>query len=381
MVGTVSGPAGKPEALRVEVERGPGDHLDLRIRPWDAPNVYGTHDIWIDWLGDGEEDYSVMDPPLGNGDDTHWHPEGSVNNKIRVRVHNDGTILAEDVVIRAYINEPMGVGDKGNFVPFPDSAPQDIPAGGFTDFAFDWNPKESGHTCIRAEIFTHASALGEFDLSNNSAQENVNKFHPTAGSPYQPITFEFTVNNDFPTPIEVEFRPSGLPTGMDLELERDWVELAPDEERTLRGRLFVDENLIPPAPAARRKCNYRFNIHAFIRTQDHMLPFGGITIQTIPTKGSELVLRRTSRTENAEGVPALLVTGLLKGDWPDNQQVDVVVVSDSDGITYSGSDFTNSSGTFSIVVGDVPVGSGKLMFYYFGPNLAPSTLGPLTISF
>ena len=380
VVGTVPGPAGKPEALRVEVERGPGDHLDLRIRPWNAPNVYGTHDIWIDWPGDGEEDYSAMDPPLGNGDDTHWHPDGSVTNKIRVRVHNDGTILAQDVVIRAYTNDPMGMGDKGNFVPLPDSAPHDIPAGGFTDFAFDWNPKQSGHTCIRAEILSHASALSELDLSNNSAQENVNNFHPTAGSPYKPITFEFTVNNDFPTAIEVEFRPSGLPPGMDLELESDWVELAPDEERTLRGRLFVDETVIPPMPAAQRECNYRFNIHAFIRTQDYMLPFGGITIETTPTKASELVLRGVTQIENNVGVPAALVNGLLMGDWPDNQQVDAVVVSDSDGVTYSGSGFTDSSGSFSIVIDGVPIGGGgKLMLYYFGPNLAPSTLGPLAI--
>jgi hypothetical protein len=223
--------------------------------------------------------------------------------------------------------------------------------------------------------------LGELDLSNNAAQENVNNFHPTAGSPYKPITFEFTVNSDFPTPIEVEFRPSGLPPGMDLELERDWVELAPDEERTLRGRLLVDETVIPPAPAAQRECNYRFNIHAFIRTQDHMLPFGGITIEVTPTRASELVLRGSSRTENNVGGPAVLVTGLLKGDWPDNQQVDAVVVSDSDGVTYSGSGLTDSSGAFSIVVAGVPGDSGTLMLYYFGPNLAPSTLGPLAIKF
>jgi M6 family metalloprotease-like protein len=379
VVGTVAGPAGKPEALRVEVERGPGDHLDLRIRPWDAPNVYGTNDIWIDWPGDGQEDYSGMNPPLGNGDDTHWHPDGSVTNKIRVRVHNDGTIVAKDVVIRAYINEPMGMGDKGNFVPFPNSAPQDIPAGGFTDFAFDWNPKQKGHTCIRAEIFSHASALSELDLSNNAAQENVNNFHPTSGSPYKPVTFEFKVNNDFPTPIEVEFRPSGLPPGMKLELERDWVELAPDEERTLKGRLFVDVAVIPPQPARRRKCNYRFNIHAFIRTQDYMLPFGGITIETTPTKASEIMLRKSYRTENEKGVPAVEVTGRLKGDWPDNQQIDAAIVSSVDGVTYSGSATTNNAGDFTITVNGLPIGDGKLMLYYFGPNLAPSTLGPLAI--
>lgn len=380
VVGTEAGPGGRPEALQVEVERGPGDYLDLRIRPWDAPNVYGTPDIWIDWPGDGEEDYSGMDPPVGNGDDTHWHPDGSVTNKIRARIHNEGTILAEDVVVRMAVNEPMGMGQDGEFVDLPDSAPQDIPAGGFTDFAFDWNPISKGHTCLRARILTHSSALGELDLTNNQAQENVNDFYPTAGSPYAPTDFEFTVNSDFDTPIEVELRPSGLPPGMKLELEYDWMELSPDEERTVRGRLYVDEAAIPPLHPDRRECNYRFNVHAFIRTFDYVLPFGGITVTVTPTKASELVYRSVQKGENQGGVPTTTINGLLRGDWPGNQQVDAVVVSDVDGVTYSGHALTNGTGTFALAIEDLPPGDGKLMLYYFGPHLAPSTLGPLPIS-
>src|SRR5262249_34199194 len=43
----IAGPPGKPKAFQVEVERGPGDFLDLEIRPWHAPQEYGTPDIWI----------------------------------------------------------------------------------------------------------------------------------------------------------------------------------------------------------------------------------------------------------------------------------------------------------------------------------------------
>lgn len=379
VVGEEAGPAGKPEALLVEVERGPGDFLDLRIRPWLAPNVYGTPDIWIDWPGDGEEDYSGVDPPVGNGDNTHWHPDGSVTNKIRVRVHNQGNILAEDVVIRALVNEPMGMGASGTFVALPDSAPQDIPGGGFSDFSFDWNPESSGHTCVRAEILTHNSALGELDLANNQAQENVNDFHPVQGSPYKPEEFEFTLNNDFPDPIEVELRASGLPPGMDLELESDWFELAPDEEITVRGRLTLDENVIPALPPGKRECQYRFNVHAFIRTYDFMLPFGGITISTTPTRASELVLRGAKWSEGPDGQPLVGISGRLKGDWPQSQQIDAVIVSDTDGMTYSGTATTDGSGNFVIPVAGVPAGGGDLMLYYFGHNLAPSTLGPVKV--
>ena len=34
-------------------------------------------------------------------------------------------------VVRALINEPIGMGDHGRFVPLPDSMPQDIPPGQF----------------------------------------------------------------------------------------------------------------------------------------------------------------------------------------------------------------------------------------------------------
>ena len=71
------------------------------------------------------------------------------------------------MVFGAYTNEPMGVADRGTFVALPDSPPQDIPANGFRDYAFDGKPKRSGHTCLRVEIFKHNSVLGELDVSNN----------------------------------------------------------------------------------------------------------------------------------------------------------------------------------------------------------------------
>ena len=274
----------------------------------------------------------------------------------------------------------MGMGDKGNFVPLPDTAPLAVPAGGFTDFEVDWTPKSSGHTCIRAEILSHGSALGELDLSNNRAQENVNDFHPTAGSPYEPVDFEFTVNSDFDAPVEVEFAATGLPPGMSLELEEEWFELDPDEERTVRGRLRVDEGVILPLPEAKRRCRYRFNMHAFVRTPDYLLPFGGITIQTHPSYGSEFKLRGAYLETQAAGEGTLFVTGELVGEYNANQPVDAIIVA-TDGVTYQGTGETDSNGAFTIEIADVPAGGGRLMLYYFGPDLSPSTLGPEAVKF
>ena len=115
----VPGPIGKPKALKVDVVWGPGNFVELGMRPWQAPNVYGSPDIWLDWPGNGNENFPTGDPPVGTGDQVHWSPDGSVTNLIKARVHNWGTILAKQVVVRAFINEPMGMGDHGTFVPFP----------------------------------------------------------------------------------------------------------------------------------------------------------------------------------------------------------------------------------------------------------------------
>ena len=372
VVGTVPGAGGRPEALQVEVEWGPGDFVELSIRDWEAPTAYGTRDIWIDWAGNGDEDYVGADPPVGTGDATHWHPDGSVSNRIKVRVHNDGTIDAKGVVIRAHVNTPMGMGDRGTFVPLADSPPEDIPAKSSRDFVFDWRPRERGHTCLRAEVFTHASALGDLDLTNNAAQENVADFHPTAGSPYDPYDFSFKLNSDYDQPIAVTLLPTGLVDGMDLELERRHVLLGPDEEVELRARLQLDETKISPDPGEKPTA-LAFNLHAFVWTGDSWLPFGGITANVHPGRRSRLAFRRVERDRQTEQIA---VHGALVGPHRASQPVDAALVA-SDGRTYEGTGVTGSNGRVAILVGMPPSGPAKAMLYYFGPSMSGSSVGPV----
>ena len=366
--------AGKPEAYAVEIDRWPGKFLDLEIRPWHSPVEYATHDIWIDWPGNGNENYPNSDPPLGTGDEIHWHENGSVVNLIKVRVHNRGNLDATGVIVRASINDPIGVGDKGTFVALPDSAPQDIPGGQFRDFAFEWKPTGHGHTCLRAEIFNHSSEYGELDLNNNSAQENVTTFSPAAGSPYESVEFQFKINNDFDRNIVVDLIPAGLADGMKLELERGYVVLAADEEITLHGRLTLDENKIRPGPRERR-CDYRFNLHAMQRTEDSVLPFGGISIGVAPGVKSGLTFQELVREPQRK----LRIYGKLEGDFRSNQTVDASLV-DSDLKAREGTTKTDNNGGFSILLDDVQPGPGELMLFYFGPDMAHSSLGPVNVT-
>ena len=199
-------------------------------------------------------------------------------------------------------------------------------------------------------------------------------FSPAAGSPYEPVEFQFKVNNYFDRAIVVDIIPTGLADGMNLELERGYVVLAPDEEITLHGRLTLDENKIRPGPRERR-CDYRFNLHAMQRTEDSVLPFGGISIGVAPGVKSRIVFQELVREPQRK----LRVFGRLEGDFRSNQHIDASLV-DSDRKAHEGTAKTDNNGGFTILLDDVPPGHGELMLFYFGPDMAHSSLGPIKVT-
>jgi hypothetical protein len=139
----------------------------------------------------------------------------------------------------------------------------------------------------------------------------------------------------------------------------------------LHGRLFVDISKIPPAPSARRKCNYHFNLHALYRTPDGLLPFGGISVDVNPNAESKLSFREVRRGDERKTI----ISGLLSGPYRSGQKVDGAVLIE--GKAYGGTATTNSSGVFEIPV-EVPAkGPARLMLYYFGPDMASSSAGPI----
>jgi hypothetical protein len=52
------------------------------------------------------------------------------------------------------------------------------------------------------------------------------------------------------------------------------------------------------------------------------------------------------------------------------------VLVDQDRKEWPSTGVVQSDGRFYILFGDLPTGVGKLMLYYFGNQLAPSTFGP-----
>lgn len=208
-IGIVS-QSGNNYNVRVQYKLPPGGSPDPMIIDWGAP-PYETVDIWVDSEKNGWGTYRYTDEsgnPIGNGDDA-WVDR---NNRIYAKVHNTGTAPASNVRVQVYSNSPPGMGDAGEdwdylgTIVFPY-----IPAGGSAQDFVIWRPTVGRHTCIKAQIQPYP---GESSESNNHAQENVDHFDTTSGSPFQPVAQNITVYNPSDTnETPVHFNVRDIPPG------------------------------------------------------------------------------------------------------------------------------------------------------------------------
>lgn len=146
----------------------------------DSPaNLFDTYDTGLE-PGTGN--------PLGNGD----RPLVGEANRIYGSISNFGVVDATDVQVTFYVNSSPAIGDNGTWVPL---AVRTIPliARGTSERAFaTWTPVRDEHTCLKVAAETQ---LGETDVGDNLAQENVFNFDTSGASPHEPILFEVSMQN------------------------------------------------------------------------------------------------------------------------------------------------------------------------------------------
>lgn len=299
VAGTVPGPAPTdPPSYLVNVTRTQADLADLAIRvrenpPWDSPNI---------WIEHGNEPLSPTPLP-GNGESVRWADNYDPNanggdplNYIRVQVANNGTVPVTGVQVRIKMNTPGGMGASGDWVSLPLSTPRTIIDGGSAIFDFPWNPSVNAHTCIKAEVFRWETALADSNPYNNSDQENVTNFYPTASSPWEPSVFAADISNSFDYPVEVSVAPASLPAGYSLSL--DSTELVVPERSTVRvnGVINIDEDVIEPPEIPQGQGDIvlprpqPIHLQALVHAGDTLVPVGGITYTVHPTIRFDLEL-------------------------------------------------------------------------------------------
>lgn len=214
----------------------PNGLFNLRIRPWDSS--WQTNDIWVDSEANGWDTYetsleSGTGNPLGNGD----RPWVGHSNRIYARIYNDGTIPVSDVQTTFYVNNPPAIGDNGTWVPHAVRTIPNIGAGSSESVYANWHPTVGEHTCLKVAVETQ---LGEVNVNDNEAQENVFSFDTSGSSPHQPIFFEVNVQNPLPKWSLIYMHPRGLPLGWEATVENGWLWLPPLGERKMRLTLFTD---------------------------------------------------------------------------------------------------------------------------------------------
>lgn len=273
-IGMVAGPGPNPEeqppSYMVRVTYTATETVDLRIKPWLAPEQYATNAIWF------EPATSVMppeNPVIPDQNSTDPNAVGNVNppvwladytgevplNWIHVLVENAGTYDVENVRVKATFNSPGGAGDASAWrpiVPEAFSQPKSIPAGGSAVFSIPWNPDDElaadGHTCVAVEVVDwtvpglgHVADVNPF---NNVAQENIHSMVMKSASPWQDVPFRFEVHNDYDHDLPVEVEPVNLLPGYRLKMEQARAVLAPHSSHVFEGIFGWDSSVIPTPP-------------------------------------------------------------------------------------------------------------------------------------
>lgn len=214
----------------------PNGLLNIRVRPWDSN--WQSPDIWVDSEHNGWDTYesgleASTGNPTGNGD----RPWVGNPNRLYARVHNFGVVEASDVQVTFYVNTPPGIGDSGTWVPHAVRTIPTLAAGGSAPVFADWFPTSGNHTCLKVAV---ESQLGETDVDDNGAQENVFTFDTAGASPHKPIFFETSVQNPLKRWALIYLRPRGIRPGWEATLENGWLWLPPLGTKRVRIALFTD---------------------------------------------------------------------------------------------------------------------------------------------
>lgn len=292
----VARPYGMVHVFHVRARVEQADYIDLtftdHVPNWQSP------DIWVDFQGDNDDPAVPRLYPEGEPLDQGETVRPGEDHFVVARVWNKGKgeVTAENVKVRLEIKSPAGGGDaafqKHSSVVIPSVA-----NGDWEPAIFNWTPPadEDHHLCLRSVIEdweipvdSGGEALASDDVwvSNNWAQQNVFEFTSASGSPFDPITFRFSVSNTGIEPERAFLEPEFLPRGMRLRVTPRSRIIAPGATAIFHCTLTLDEQIIRTGCQNDRS----FMLYALRQTAHDLVRWGGCKYVIQPRRRTETTL-------------------------------------------------------------------------------------------
>ncbi|MCU1347520.1 MAG: peptidase and subtilisin kexin sedolisin [Acidobacteria bacterium] len=292
-----NGTAGAPYDITVDYAA-PADTYNLRITRGDTAvdgNVYAwfSPDIWNDSPKDGADNLAAAPPPV----DHIENPVAGMDNKIRVRLFNDGPAIATNFDLRLRVSDPYHtVGNQADFntmvgIQHVDGlvpSGQPIPPGMFASghvFTFVWHPAAGAeHACALADVINPSGT--DTNLYDNDAQENFDKVTSVTGSPFHPVDFHFTMKNPYAEKALFYFKVEGAPSNWSTVVTPAKILLNPGE------RIEGTATITPPPDE--KLCSSRvLQVVSWTPRGDTLIRVGGTVVQVDMRRPEKLTLSVT----------------------------------------------------------------------------------------
>jgi len=282
------------DVYHIKVSRINKAFIDLYFTQGDP--FYRSPDLYVDWVGDNASqnpsDFRQYPDgqPLDQGEDVHVPKSGTELHWLVARIRNRGGVQAEQVKLNYQICDPGGAGDGGSFVPLGSTTVNVVPANNVDAYGiFGWEvgPSLSGHVCVYVEVEDYTipigsdgSALATDDtwFANNHCQKNVTKFVPLSGSPYAPVNFQYSVNNNGPNPETAYLEPENLPYGFELTVTPRSQYILPKTTVIFNCSLQLDDTIL----AAGCNSDRQFRLNTWRKDPESSTKWGGVQYKVFP---------------------------------------------------------------------------------------------------
>ena len=265
--------------VNIEVTAMDANEAEIRLNytvPPTENDVYVVHqndrwktiDIWVD----APNDAGLFEADPLTVIDADEMPKVGELNKVYGRVRNQGHADATNFEVHLDIREPWAAGGPFRSLNVETVSllqGQDTDRNAYYIISGDWTPSGDVHSCVKLTVHGVAN---DVNPDNNTTQENISQFTTSTGSPFDPVTTRFEVENPYDETITVFFKLDGVP--------ETWSYIITPERLTLMPKAVDSAQVtLQPAESAPVCSRELVTMAAYTPRVDTLKQLGAITLQ------------------------------------------------------------------------------------------------------